>query len=191
MKSTDPLPYEKLTEAIYFRICRTQHVLSEPYFGTFAVYRFDAPDKSFGTLYCADLFKTCFCETVLRDNPDLRVKKTDYDNRSLSLLVVDVNALNLVSLHGDAARALGFDHADLLGKDYSITQQIAYDIYNHPSEPHGIVYQSRFNSPRLAMVLFDRARLHVSTLQGFKSQPLNAVPELAEAVRATLGYTFV
>ncbi len=97
------------------------------------------PDGSFGTLYCARDFKTCFLETLLRDRPILAVLQADYDARSVLILLLDTSRLRLVSLHGDAAIILRLDSAELMGMDYDYTQALSKMIYDHPSKPDGIV----------------------------------------------------
>jgi hypothetical protein len=53
------LPRQTMAEAIFLRICRTAHAGAEPGFRAAGVYRFDAPDRSFGTCYFARDFQTC------------------------------------------------------------------------------------------------------------------------------------
>ncbi|SDA10774.1 RES domain-containing protein [Nitrosospira sp. Nsp18] len=74
------LPLHTFTEAAFFRICKTLYSSSEPGFRAAGTYRFDSPDQSFGTLYCARNFKTCFFETIVRDRPDLKIPSADYNN---------------------------------------------------------------------------------------------------------------
>lgn len=191
VRSDASLHYETLDESLHYRIFRTTYAASEPYFGKFKLYRFDSPTKEFGTLYCAELFKTCFCETLIRNSVGLRVRASDFQDRSLSLLVLKTQSLRIVSMYGDHARNLGLDHADLIGKDYAITQRIASDVFHHADKPHGMLYQSRFNSPALAVVLFDRARDLTRPMPGFRPQKLADCPELAESVRQKVRFSIM
>lgn len=182
---------ETLTEAAFFRIALTKHCATEPSFRKARRYRFDAPDGSFGTLYCARDFKTCFLETLLRDRPGLDVLQADYAARSVLMLLLDTSRLRLVSLHGDAAIILRLDSAELMGMDYDYTQALSKMIYDHPSKPDGIVYRSRFDSEYSAVALFDRAHLHVRLFPNSTPVSLSAARELGDAVRSAVPFILV
>ena len=183
------LAYETQAEALLLRIAPTAYATGAPYFRFSQIYRFDSPAGSFGTLYCASTYKTCFCETLIRDTVGRRVKQSAIDDRSLCFLMCDLSQMRLVRLYGDSALNMGLDHAELVGKDYTATQQIAQEIHDHPDEPHGMVYQSRFASPNLAVVLFDRAKPHVANLPGYLPQPLSSLNALSDAVRSAVKFT--
>jgi hypothetical protein len=179
-----------LTEAIALRICRTAHAKHEPGFRASGIYRFDAPDQSFGTCYAARDFQTCFFETVVRDG-GLTIAKTEYDSRSVVVLLLDLSKLHLVELHGLGAKKLAVNLADIAGADYAYPQALSRAVYSHPSAPHGIVYRSRFDDAALAVVLFDRALPHVRLFPKSKPTPLRDVPELGEALRSVVGFDLV
>lgn len=185
------LPLARLYNGALFRICRSRYAADEPSFRASGAYRFDDPSGRFGTLYCADSFRTCFFETLIRDRGDLTVSALAYESRSLVCLLADTSRLNLVRLHGSGAQRIGFDLAVLAGNDYRATQDIAAAVYAHPSLPHGMVYRSRFNDDELAVVLFDRARAMVRLLPGSAPVALTKVSELADPVREDVPFVFV
>ena len=185
------LPLETLSEAGHFRIARTAHADREPSFRNARIYRFDAPDGEFGTLYCARNFKTCFLETVVRDRPDLTLSSADFHARSVLFLLLDTEKLRLVPLYGDAATRMRLDAADLMGKDYRYTQALAKLIHDHADAPDGIVYRSRFDSGTTAVVLFDRAAPRVRLFPGSGPVKFGDAEELTAAVRSTVPYCLV
>jgi hypothetical protein len=187
-----PTSLEKaeLTEAVLLRICRTQFATQEPCFRKTKLFRFDAPDQSFGTCYAARNFKTCFVETVVRNGP-LEIPKSEYDSRSVAILLVNVAKLHLVPVHGDSARGMRLDLADLASGDYRYAQALSKAVYNHPDRPDGMVYLSRYDEPSLAIVMFDRAAPHVRLFGAVPPVPLSQAPELADALRNALRFALV
>ena len=190
LPTTLPLE-ETLTEAGYFRIVRTAFSALEPGFRATTTYRFDAPDQSFETLYCARDFKTCFLETVVRDRPDLNIPKSEYDSRSVVLLLLDTSKLRLVSLHGNAAIRMRLDFSDLMWKKYEYTQALSKSIHDHTDAPDGIVYKARFDPEAKSVVLFNRAQPHVRLFPGSKPVEFKDARELCDAVRATVPFSIV
>lgn len=185
------LPLHTFTEAAFFRICRTKHANVEPGFRAAGVYRFDAQDQSFGTLYCARNFKTCFFETIVRDRIDLNIPAADYNNRSVVQLLLETRKLRLVAIHGDGAKTLRLNLAELAGSDYTYPQALAKAIHDHASEPHGMVYRSRFDDDALAIVLFERAKPHVRLFPSSSPVELPHANELGDAIRNTVPFTLI
>ena len=72
------LPTYTIGEALVHRICATRFASREPSFRATGQHRFDDPKLSYGTLYCARDFGTCFLETLLRGASRLVVRKADY-----------------------------------------------------------------------------------------------------------------
>jgi hypothetical protein len=184
------LPSEALPEAILLRICRSAQATREPAFRATGTYRFDAPDGSYGTCYAARDFKTCFFETVVRDG-GLRIPRSEYDSRSVLVLVAEMSKLHLVPIHGDAAKRLGLNLAHVSSDSYANTQALSKAIYQHPDRPHGIVYRSRFDDDALAVVLFDRAKALVRLFPSSVPTALAAVPELGNALRSIMDFELV
>jgi hypothetical protein len=186
----ETLPRARVTEALLLRICRSAYAEAEPGFRAAGVYRFDDPDCSFGTCYLARDFKTCFFETIVR-NKSLNIAKSEYNSRSVVSLLLDVNKLRLVQLHGDGAQRLRLDLADLVGADYGFTQALSKAIYNHRQQPDGLVYRSRYDDDALAIVLFERARPRVRLFPGAKPKALPEVPELGNGLRRAVSFKLV
>jgi hypothetical protein len=195
MKALPPLPavlpLHTFTEAAFFRICRTRYSAHEPEFRKTGTFRFDAPDNSFGSLYCARDFKTCFFETVVRDRPDLNIPIADYNDRSVVQLLLDTTKLKLVAIHGDGAEKLRLKLAELAGASYTYTQTLAKAIHDHANQPHGMVYRSRFDDSALALVLFERARAHVRLFPNSAPVELPLANALGDAIRNTVPFTLI
>lgn len=185
------LPLETLGEAVFFRIIKTGHGASEPRFKKSGSNRFDAPDQGFGTLYCAHDFKTCFLETLVRDSSSLCIKKSDFDTRSVLFLLLNTSQLRLVPVHGDAAIQMRLNPSDVAGKDYAYTQALAKSIQDHHDAPDGLVYRSRFDDVKRAVVLFERAEKHVRRFPQSSPVEFKDVRELCDAVRTTVPYRLV
>ena len=186
------LPTYGIGEALVHRICATAFASKEPSFRATGQHRFDDPTLSFGTLYCARDFGTCFLETLLRGASGLIVRKTDYRTRSHAILLLDARRLKLVDLFSTAGvTSTGLDLSLLAGRDYAATQAIAALIYSHPQQPHGIAYRSRFDPDQPAIALFDRARQMVRRHPGSRAQRLTAVQELSDAVRNRVPFVLV
>lgn len=174
------------------RICATATAPKEPAFRQTARYRFDDPARGFATLYCAPVFATCFLETLVRDAATLMVPQSAYDTNSLALFLLDAERLCLADMFSTRGLAtLRIDLATLTAARYADTQRLARLIHDHPEQPHGILYRSRFDPDRPALVLFARARPHVRLFPGAVPTPLTRVPELAAGLRNQLPFTLV
>lgn len=185
-------PMAKLGEALVHRICVTRFAGREPEFRAAGRYRFDDPNRHFGTLYCARDFGTCFLETLLRARGSVVVPHADYALRATLLLLLDTNQLRLVDFFSTAALAvLGLDLADAVSGDYRDSQRLAALVHAHSDGFHGIVYRSRFDPEQAAMVLFDRAKPLVRRWPGSKPLALTKVTELSDAVRNRVPFKIV
>jgi RES domain len=186
------LPAVPISEALVHRICIGKRTPAEPAFGKSAKYRFDDPKQGFGTLYCARDFGTCFLETLLRGKGSLGVARSDYDARSVVLLLLDAKQLTLVDMFSSAGLAkLGLDLAIVAGGNYTDTQHLGALVHAHPSNPYGILYRSRFDPEQPAIVLFDRASRYARIFPGSKAQPLSKAAELSDGVRNRVPFVFV
>jgi RES domain len=182
----------QIAEALVHRICNSKDAHAEPGFKASGKYRFDDPKQRFGTLYCARDFGTCFLETLLRGKASLAVARSDYDARSVALLLLDAKQLSLVDTFSTAALArLGLDLAIVAGGNYVATQHLAELVYAHRANPHGIMYRSRFDPDQPAIVLFDRANRHVRVYPGNRAQPLSKVAELSDGVRNKIPFVLI
>lgn len=186
------LPKGLVSEAIMLRICRTKHAAAEPGFRAAQKYRFDSPDGSFGTCYAARDFKTCFFETIVRSGTR-QIARSEYDTRSVAVLLVDVERLHLVPVHGDAGKNLGvnLNLANVAGESYDFTQALSKAIHDHSDAPHGIIYRSRFDDGALATVLFERSKPFVRLFPATSPAPLPSVRELGDSVRRVFPFELV
>lgn len=178
------LPVYRVREALVQRICWTAQAAREPAFRSTGKYRFDDPKQSYGTLYCARDFGTCFFETLLRGAANLAVSRNDYEARSVVLLLLDAERPTLVDLYStEAVARLGLDLSILSADDYTETQAVSSLVHEHPQQPDGIVYRSRFDPEQSAIALFSRARTRLRRYPASPARRLTAVPELAAGVR--------
>jgi hypothetical protein len=175
------LPLEELAEATFLRICSTAWAAKEPGFRASGLFRFDDPRRTFETLYVASAFKTCFFETVVRDKMTVPPDPAKLAERSVVVLTVATKELKLVKLHGTGAQQLKLNAAQLMSEGYTFTQELARSIHEHPDQPDGMVYRSRFDDDQLALVLFGRAAEKVRLFPGSRTISLDQTPELVMA----------
>jgi hypothetical protein len=125
------------------------------YFGQSGGWRFDAPDKSYGTLYAAPSESACFVETLLRGVNNF-VAQSELQKRSFCRFNVLVE-LRLAALYGHHLAALNASAAVASTPDYGISQRWSAALYNHKDQPDGIVYRANYDNNELAIVIFERA----------------------------------
>ncbi|SDA10782.1 RES domain-containing protein [Nitrosospira sp. Nsp18] len=106
-------------------------------------------------------------------------------------MLLDTLKLRLVAIHGDGAQTLRLNLAELAGGDYTYPQALAKAIHDHASEPHGMVYRSRFDDDALAMVLFERAKPHVRIFPSSTPVALLNAKELGDAIRNTVPFILI
>lgn len=138
--------------------------------------RFDSPSGRFGVLYAAQDFAGAFAETVLRQPRQLLVSLAEIEARALSVLVIGAD-LALVDLTGPGLSQLGLD-ARMLSGPYETCGAWADALHDHPAQPDGILYPSRFDPSQPCMVFFDRAGRHLDAVTA--PTPLSErLPEMA------------
>lgn len=131
-------------------------------------------------------------EALLRGAAGLTVRRADYQARAVVLLLLDAKRLVLVDLFSTSTVAsLGLTLGILAGTRYTDTQQLSGMIHQHPQEPHGIVYRSRFDPDRPAIALFGGAKPLVRRVPTSRPWPLRAVPQLSDGVRNRVPFVFV
>lgn len=126
------------------------------YFGRTGRYRFDAPAGQYGVLYCGDDPHCAFIETFGHDTGINVVSLSDLRARSLARIELQ-RPLSLVDLTGAGLARIGADN-QLCDGDYTIAQQWALALHNHPDQPDGISFRSRHDPSRLCAAIFDRAK---------------------------------
>lgn len=160
------------------------------YFSREARYRFDAPDGSYGVMYAALDFTTCFAEVLLRDSLLADPKPTLFESDLARLVVATLGPvrrrLRLARLLGPMPN-LGIDAQISTYHDYSVTQVWSKVLHDHSSFVDGLLFASRMNSPALSVAIFERAS---KGLRERKRVPVVLHPGF-KAIVATPGLTVV
>ncbi len=139
--------------------------------GRLPLYRFDAPDGSFGTLYVGFTLEAAFVEALVR-NPALKlVSQTEVDRRRWSVLRAS-RALTLVRLFGPGLSAVGATSGVSSG-GYAVSRAWSHAVWNHPSQPDGIIYRSNHDDDRLCAAIFKRPSADISA--GSLPEPFSTV----------------
>jgi hypothetical protein len=134
-----------------FRIHRAAH---PPLHFSRGPGRFDSPAGRFGVLYAASDFEGAFVETILRNPHRQLVSWAEIEARSLAVLAVR-QAVTLVDLTGPGLSRLGLD-ARFLSGPYDPCGAWATALHDHPGQPGGILYPSRFDPSVACHAVFDR-----------------------------------
>ena len=126
------------------------------YFGRAGRYRFDAPAGQYGVLYCGDDPYCAFIETFGHDTGINVVSLGDLRARTLARIELR-RPLSLVDLTGAGLARIGADN-QLCDGDYTVAQQWALALHDHPDQPDGINFRSRHDPSHLCTAVFDRAK---------------------------------
>lgn len=124
--------------------------------------RFDSPDGSYASLYCAGSPEGAIAETLCRDLPldgtPRIIPRRALSNRVLASLIVTTN-LTFVSAHGAALTQLGQDEwlAWSDPPDYPLTRDWAEAIRRWCPTVDGLAYRCRHDSDRLAYIAWTPA----------------------------------
>jgi hypothetical protein len=147
-----------------FRVARDDPKIPLLNFRATKAHRFDAPDRSFGTLYVADSLAVCFAETLLRGDvksQPLESGRTFIPESEIATRVVvalDGAPLRLAIFKGAALKRLGGDARLSSMVPYDVPQQWSKALHDHPLGIDGFIYMSRHVNDREAVVLFERTR---------------------------------
>jgi hypothetical protein len=145
------------------------------FFGRTGGNRFDAPAGEYGVLYTAADAHIAFIEAFGR-NPKVNVVSlTELGARPLTRVVAG-RPLRLVDLTGPGLARIDAD-ARLPTGSYDLAHRWSLALHEHPEQPDGLLYRSRFDPSRLCAAIFERAADALST------EPLGS---LADAANATL-----
>lgn len=108
----------------------------------------------YGVLYLATDEFCAFRETIGRLSKYRLITQTLLVQRRLAemrsqkeLILVDLTGAGLTKLDADGR---------LLTGDYSVAQKWSLAFYEHPEQPDGIYYRSRYDPERFCIALFDR-----------------------------------
>jgi len=125
------------------------------FFGKTGNWRFDSPNKDYGTLYAAMSEQACFVETLLRGLNSF-VAQSELDIRSLCSFRV-IREIRLVRAYGPHLNSVGASSVVTSTSDYEVCQRWSQKFHSHPDAPDGILYRSNYDNDELALVLFNRA----------------------------------
>src|ERR1019366_8491031 len=194
MTALDPPPddFAKLTlvttevaPALLLRLASARPLSGDP-FRRSALYRFDAPDESFGVFYAAFDLETAFVESIVRARahplPAGEALLIDYLTLAARHVVAlaagsPARSLHLAQLYGAGLSAARTDNRIATVDDYGTTQRWARAFHAHPEKIDGIFYMSRYLGDHRSVVLFDRAR---DAIAFNNPLPLLHHPELAQ-----------
>lgn len=186
--------WRRVQPSTLHRIARRTQALHEPYFGTNAANRFDAPNGEFGVCYVARRVSVCFAETVIRspalnaatwppgklliDEDAIRERVVlDFD-RSSELLLLD--------FAGASQLLLGADATVSSASDYALPQAWSYALYNAFPKADGLVYMSRHVNTQRAMAIFDRARAKLRVSRSIPLIEHSSFPAICRRFRLAL-----
>lgn len=124
--------------------------------------RLNAPDGSYGVLYCAREQSGAFAETFLR-TPGRRLIDADLLRRKASVRLTVGSELNLIRLTGPGLAIVGAT-AEVVhgGLPYDAPQAWSKALFNHPVGADGIAYHARHDDEALCYAVFDRAGAAIS-----------------------------
>src|SRR5262245_44560989 len=127
--------------------------------------RLNAPDGSFGVLYCAEETSGAFAETFLR-TPGRRLIDADLLGRKGYVRLGVRSELKLIKLAGPGLAILGAT-AEVVhgGLPYDVPQAWSKALSDHPVTADGIAYYARHDDEALCYVIFDRARAAITEVE--------------------------
>jgi hypothetical protein len=119
--------------------------------------RLNAPDGSYGVLYCAEETSGAFAETFLR-TPGRRLIDADLLRRKAYVRLQVRSELSLIKLAGPGLAMLGAT-AEVVhgGLPYNDPQAWSKALFGHPVSAQGIAYYARHDDEALCYAIFDRA----------------------------------
>jgi hypothetical protein len=175
---------------VFWRIHATAHeaLWFGPKPGRPPLNRFDDSEGKFQVCYLAVSAEVAFAERFLRNPPVRIVSLRDLEERSLTAIRAKAE-LRLVRMHGPGLSQLGVTAEVSTGADYRVSQALSRALWEHPDEPHGILYRPRHDDSALCAAIFNRASQHVKVGKqiGLAADP-HALAKLLR--RYGLGFTF-
>ena len=126
--------------------------------------RLNAPDGSYGVLYCAEEPSGAFAKTFLR-TPGRRLIDAGFLKRKAYARLQVRSELSLIKLAGPGLAILGTT-AEVVhgGLPYDNPQAWSKALFGHPVNAHGIAYYARHDDEALCYAIFDRASASIAEL---------------------------
>ena len=147
-----PLPTIEFADPLY-RIHRRD---KDPvFFGRLALYRFDAPDASYGVLYTGTSVEAAFAEVFLRDPPCL-VSRDEIAQRYISRITLSKKLVLLSAYGADLAKVSLTSEIGTC--DYKTSRAWSAAIHAHPQKVDGIFWAGRHDNATRSIAIFERAK---------------------------------
>ncbi len=143
-----------------YRLTRRQ--FPDPaYFGRGLLFRFDAPDRSYGVSYLGTSLDCCVVEVLTptyrpRQQPPLIVAQAQVTSYYAAIATL-IRPLQLAYLADEGLVQLGIDQRHTGGDDYDLSGAWSLAIHGHTSMVDGIFYPSRHHNGLYSVALFERA----------------------------------
>jgi hypothetical protein len=157
LNDRDPLVDTVSSGTLWFR----SHATSKDpiFYGRAATHRWDAPDGSYGVLYLACDEYCAFMESIGRGVLKTRfVPRVMLQTRQVSKLRL-LRPLRLIDLAASGGLArVGAEGTLTTGSGYRNSQRWSQALRNHPAQPDGLYYRSRYDPARTAVALYDDCR---------------------------------
>jgi hypothetical protein len=164
--SGDRWPLPTITvpaDRLLFRLTGTR--FPDPaYFGRRKVYRFDAPDQSYGVCYLGNTLACCFLEVFPpfpADRGGRRFVALSQLRAYYAAQIALLRPLRLAHLAGDSLTTLGIDLRVTCGDDYDLAGAWSAAIHAHAERVDGILYPSRHHEGHYSVAFFERAHAAV------------------------------
>jgi hypothetical protein len=145
------LPIIKIQPS-WYRIHQTRY--GALHFGASGRSRFDAPNEAYGVMYVALQHHGAFIETFGSQTGTGVISEAELSLRSISCLETQ-QKLRLVDLTGAGLAKLGADGRLCTG-DHWLSQQWAFELWQHPIQADGIYYRPRHDLDQYCAAIFDR-----------------------------------
>ena len=134
----------------------------------------------FGVLYMGSTLKVCFLEAILRDQRngiigEYEIGESELRSRRYAL-IEPTSRLYLVDLRGNGCVRMGIPSDVPRSTNQALARRWSLAIYEHPSQPDGIIYSSRLNEDT-NVAIYDRA---VMKLRAVGTTELIRAPGFAE-----------
>lgn len=148
--------------------------------------RFDAPNGEFRVLYGAVELPGAFVETVLR-RPGRVMRRAEADGRAATRLRVQ-RTLNLAKLFDEGLHWHGIHVGEISIDDYTLSRQLALDLYQSFPTIDGLAYRSRYNNGQICYALFDRVDL--SDIVAAGTANFDEHPSIVDSLMTLYGAVF-
>lgn len=151
------------------------------YFDKSDLGRFNAPDESYGVLYCAQADRGALAETFLR-TPGRRVIDPGLLATKGYARLTTSNDMTLISMAGPGLAILGAT-AEITssGPPYLIPQIWSAALKVHPVAADGIAYRSRHDDDQICYALFDTDATTITEISRITEIDTDWFWELAES----------